>query len=170
MNSTIRPMQESDILAFYQAFAQQGWHKPTALFEQYFMQQQQGGRAVFVAAAGEQALGYATLLPEEEHGPFAHRGIPAIHDLNVLEKYQRQGVGSALLDEIERTAREKAAVICLGVGLHSGYGAAQRLYVKRGYVPDGSGVWYRNHPLTQYADCCNDDDLVLYLSKDLTQR
>lgn len=39
-------------------------------------------------------------------------------------------------------AAETSDTVCLGVGLHSGYGAAQRMYVLRGYVPDGSGVWY----------------------------
>lgn len=36
-----------------------------------------------------------------------------------------------------------------------------------GYIPDGSGVWYRDEVCPQYTDCCNDDDLVLYLSKEL---
>ena len=57
--------------------------------------------------------------------------------------------------------------ICIGVGLHSGYGSAQRMYVKRGYVPDGSGVWYRDKVCEPYEKCCNDDDLVLYLSKNI---
>lgn len=38
--------------------------------------------------------------------------------------------------------KEYSSTICLGVGLHYGYGAAQRMYVKRGYIPDGSGVWF----------------------------
>jgi len=52
-------------------------------------------------------------------------------------------------------------------GVHSGYGSAQRIYIKRGYIPDGTGVWYNNTQLEQYADCKNDDDLVLFLVKDL---
>ncbi len=43
---------------------------------------------------------------------------------------------------MEALAAETSDTVCLGVGLHSGYGAAQRMYVLRGYVPDGSGVWY----------------------------
>ena len=34
-------------------------------------------------------------------------------------------------------------------------------------VPDGSGVWYKDSPLEPYDDCQNDDDLVLYLQKNL---
>ena len=58
-------------------------------------------------------------------------------------------------------------VVGLSVGLHSGYGSAQRMYVKRGYVPDGSGVWFHDEVCPPYGDCRNDDDLVLYLSKKL---
>ena len=57
--------------------------------------------------------------------------------------------------------------VYLGVGLHAGYGSAQRMYVKRGYVPDGTGAWYDGAVCPPYADCRNDDDLVLYLSKSL---
>ena len=53
----------------------------------------------------------------------------------------------------------------LVVGLHHGYGAAQRLYIKSGFIPDGSGVWYNNQLLAAYAPCENNDGLVLYLSK-----
>lgn len=60
-----------------------------------------------------------------------------------------------------------ADTVYLAVGVHSGYGAAQRIYVKRGYIPDGSGVWYKGKQLEQYAPCCNDDDLLLFMSKKL---
>ncbi len=40
-----------------------------------------------------------------------------------------------------------------------------RLRHQRGYIPDGSGVWYKDRVCEPYRDCCNDDDLVLYLSK-----
>ena len=44
----------------------------------------------------------------------------------------------------------------------------ERIYIKRGYIPDGSGVWYDDAVLEPYAPCCNNDNLILYLSKDLT--
>lgn len=46
------------------------------------------------------------------------------------------------MDIAEEIAATYADTVYLGVGLHSGYGSAQRMYVKRGYIPDGSGVWY----------------------------
>ena len=95
-------------------------------------------------------------------------GYPEIVDFNVLEKFQRKGIGTKLMDVAEKIASEYADTVYLGVGLHSGYGSAQRMYVKRGYIPDGSGVWYKDKPCTPYDTIyTNDDDLVLYLSKKL---
>ena len=49
-----------------------------------------------------------------------------------------------------------------------GFGAAQRIYIKRGYIPDGSGIWYRDKLCVPYEDAyLIDDELVLYLSKKL---
>ena len=72
------------------------------------------------------------------------------------------------MDAAEKAAGQYADTVCLGVGLHDGYGSAQRMYVKRGYIPDGSGVWYQDKPCIQYETVCTvDDDLILYMSKKL---
>ena len=75
---------------------------------------------------------------------------------------------SRLMDAAEQIAGQYADTVWLAVGLHSGYGSAQRMYVKRGYIPDGSGVWYQGQPCGQYeTNIANDDSLVLFLSKKL---
>jgi len=71
------------------------------------------------------------------------------------------------MDHIEAEAAKISDSVCLGVGLHSGYGTAQRLYIKRGYIPDGSGVWYGRSPARQYEMVENGDSLILYVSKKL---
>lgn len=166
MEFEIRTMLKTDIIEFNKAFKAQGWENPISLFEKYYEEQNNDIRKVFVACSEKKLLGYVTLLPCDKHGPFADKKIPSVCDFNVLEKYQNYGIGTALLDSVERIVKEYSDKICLGVGLHSGYGPAQRMYIKRGYIPDGSGVWYKNKPLEQYADCKNDDDLVLYLLKE----
>lgn len=160
----IRAIIESDVEAFPQAFAAQGWNKPRALFESYLQAQRDGAFTVFVAEEEGRPVGYVLLKPTAPAGPYAGLGIPEIVDFNVLSAYQRRGVGSALLSEAEQCA---GGPVTLGVGLHAGYGPAQRLYAKRGYVPDGSGVWYRNSPAVPYEAVENDDDLVLYMAKGL---
>ena len=164
---TIRSMNKADIDFFPPAFSEQGWDTPRELFVSYYERQQRREIQVFVAETDGIPAGYVLLLPQEAHGPFAGRAIPVISDFNVLEKHQRAGIGSRLLDVAEAAAAETADEVCLGVGLHSGYGPAQRLYVKRGFIPDGSGVWYQDKLSAPYTACVNDDDLVLYLSKKL---
>ena len=91
--------------------------------------------------------------------------VSELTDFNVFESFQKRGIGTALLNKAEQVARHYSDVVSLGVGLHKGYGPAQRLYVGRGYMPDGSGVWFQNQPLMPYASCENNDELVLYFSK-----
>ncbi|CEG57848.1 hypothetical protein [Legionella fallonii] len=61
----------------------------------------------------------------------------------------------------ELEAVKKQNKVGIGVGLYDGYGSAQRLYIKRGYIPDGLGVTYDYNHVTPGADVCLDDDLVL---------
>ena len=117
-----------------------------------------------MAVVGEFLAGYITVIPLAKHGSFA--GLyPELTDFNVFESFQKRGIGTALLDKAEQVALKYSDVVTLGVGLHKGYGPAQRLYVKRGYIPDGSGLWFNNESLAPYASCENSDDLVLYFSK-----
>lgn len=122
-------------------------------------------RSVFIASKNQIVLGYVTLDFNPSYGPFKNQNIPMVIDLNVFQKYQHQGIGSLLMDTIEEYAFKYADFIGLGVGLHIGYGHAQRLYIKRGYIPDGTGVWYQNDIATPYERVSNDDDLNLYLVK-----
>jgi len=112
--------------------------------------------------------GYITILPAAKHGPFV--GVyPELSDFNVFERFRNRGIGNQLLEEAEKRVWLLSEIVTLGVGLHSGYGPAQRLYVKRGYIPDGSGIWFRDQPLDPYSSCENNDDLVLYFSKRLNR-
>ncbi len=163
----IRPMRSEDILDLSEGFRKQGWHKPAEQYATYLREQEAGTFRVIVAEVDGHAVGYAILAPQADHGPYAGKGYPEIRDFNVLIPFQGKGIGGRLMEVLEQLAAETSPVVTLGVGLHGGYGSAQRMYVKRGFVPDGSGIWYRDAPLPQEAPCHNDDDLVLYLSKAL---
>lgn len=162
---TIRSMIESDIKEIVHGFNSQGWGRDEDGLMKYYKEQSKGKREVLIADKDGNIAGYVTLLPETKEGPFAEKGIPEVVDFNVFIKYQRQGIGSKLMDNVEKLAKKKCNTISLAVGLHYGYGTAQRMYIKRGYIPDGSGAWYQNKQLEQYNKCENDDDLVLYMSK-----
>ncbi|KXT80877.1 acetyltransferase, GNAT family [Streptococcus oralis] len=163
---SIRKMQESDIKDLYRGFISQGWPGREEILARYFLEQECGEREVLVAEVEGALAGYITILPCAKQGPFAEI-YPELSDFNVFEPFQNQGIGNLLLEEAEKRVRLISDKVTLGVGLHSGYGPAQRLYIKRGYIPDGSGVWYQNHRPAMDATCEDIGDLVLYLLKDL---
>lgn len=169
-NLIIRSMVKNDIDKLANGFSEQGWHKSFELFNGYYNQQENNEKLVIIAEVNGEIAGYVTLLPFTKVGPFAYSAIPEIVDFNVLIKYQKKGIGNKIMDVTEELAKEKSEYVSLSVGLHSGYGSAQRMYVKRGYIPDGSGVWHNGKQLEPYSKCANDDDLTLYFLKSLKNK
>lgn len=166
----IRNMEPGDARVFTDGELAQGWHADIEKYNMRLRDQAAGKCISLTAVYRGQPAGYINVYktPADEGNPFVGRDWPEIIDFGVLQKYQRKGIGSRLMDAAERIAAELSDTVCLGVGLHNGYGSAQRMYVKRGYIPDGSGVWYRGKPCTPYDTIyTNDDDLVLHLSKKL---
>lgn len=163
---SIRKMQESDIKELSRGFISQGWPSREEILTRYFKEQECGEREVLVAEVEGALAGYITILPCAKQGPFAEI-YPELSDFNVFELFQNQGIGNLLLEEAEKRVKLISDKVTLGVGLHSGYGPAQRLYIKRGYIPDGTGVWYQNHQPAMNAVCEDIGELVLYLSKNL---
>jgi len=164
MNCTIRNIIKSDIESLSHGFMNQGWPGREEILARYFLEQESGEREVLVTEIDGAVASYVTILPSAKHGPFAEV-YSELSDFNVFEPFQNQGIGNLLLEEAEKRVKLISDKVTLGVGLHSGYGPAQRLYMKRGYIPDGTGVWYQNQPLEMNATIQNNDDLVLYLSK-----
>ena len=164
-NILIRNMLESDIDYFAEEFIKLNWGDRRDTLAVYFNEQSSLQRDVLVAEYNGVPAGYITLLQNAEHGPFANMNIPEIKDFNVLPTYRRLGIGNQLMEGIEEVAKSKNTQITLGVGLYSDYGTAQRMYVKRGYIPDGSGLWFNNKNLAPYEDCVNNDELNLFFVK-----
>lgn len=162
---TIRSMVPEDAKVYFDTYTSYDWHPQMEVYENYYKEQQNGERLVFVPEIEGKVVGICTLVLHPTEGPWGGQNIPEIVDLCVFFHIHKSGIGSKLLDVVEAEAAKRSDTVFLAVGCHSGYGAAQRIYVKRGYIPDGSGVWYQNKNLDQYAPCVNDDDLLLFMSK-----
>lgn len=163
----IRDMEQSDIENIVQGEREQGWNATADKYVTRLRERDEGKAIAFAAEYNGYIAGYIFVYPDSAYGAFAGQGYPEIVDFGVLGKYRRRGIGNKLMDVAEKTASQYGDTVYLGVGLHSGYGSAQRMYAKRGYIPDGSGVWYGEKICPQNAQCRNDDDLVLYLWKKL---
>ena len=160
----VRDLCAADIDAIVAGECAQGWHATRDKYEMRLRDTAEGRCTALCAEYCGKPVGYINLY-YRAYAPMDRTGLPEIVDFGVLEEYRKNGIGSALMDAAEALAAERADAVCLGVGLHSGYGAAQRMYVKRGYIPDGTGVWYGGKMLEPYAPCVNDDDLNLFFVK-----
>lgn len=164
----IRDMADYDASVITEEERKQGWNATIDKYRLRLKDQAEGRAISLIAEYCGNAAGYINVYPDSGQGAFAGKGYPEIVDFGVLEKYRRLGIGGKLMDIAESIAAEYGDVVYLGVGLHNGYGSAQRMYIKRGYIPDGTGVWYGEKICEPYTECCNDDDLILYLSKRLS--
>jgi GNAT superfamily N-acetyltransferase len=163
----IRLFERQDIPEIAQAFEQLGWNKPASQYERYLMEQVLKIRDVYIARVEGQFAGYLTICWQSTYAPFREKKIPEIMDFNVLPKFRRLGVGTQLMDKAEAEVTRASPVAGIGVGMTPDYGAAQKLYILRGYIPDGNGLYYRGRPI-QYGDAIKVDDyLALYLTKEL---
>jgi GNAT superfamily N-acetyltransferase len=167
MDAQIRPFDSKDIPEITRAFDEIGWNKPASQYEIYLAEQTFRLRDVYVATIKGQFAGYLTIAWKSSYVPFRTAGIPEITDFNVLPKYRRQGIGTQLMDQAEDVIAPISPIAGIGVGLTPDYGAAQRLYVLRGYVPNGLGVYSKDHPIQYEEEIKVDDHLVLYLTKEL---
>lgn len=161
----IRTMNEDDILLISSAFKNQGWNKPESQYKYYLAQQAEGLRKVFIADYKGAFAGYVTVLYKSEDPYFSEHKIPEIVDLNVLIKFRKLGIGSMLMDAAEAHCFSNAPHVGLSVGLLSDYGNAQKLYIKRGYMPVGDGIKSGNRILKYFDQVQVDDDLVLSFIK-----
>lgn len=163
----ILPFTAEDIRHLVKEFRRHNWPKPKSIFESYWHQQMTNERRIWLAFHDSQLAGYVTLKWISNYQPFAEKHIPEIMDLNVLPPYRNKGIGALLLDVAEKEAALRSEIVGLGVGLYRDYGAAQKLYIKKGYIPDGRGITYQYKSITPGTSALVDDDLVLWFTKTL---
>jgi ribosomal protein S18 acetylase RimI-like enzyme len=163
----IRRMTADDCEIITKAFASQNWNKPLAQYEKYLNEQIASTREVLVAETGGEFAGYLTIVWQSDFLPFRENNIPEIADFNVLIKFRNRGIGAKLMERAENLIAEKYKAVGIRVGLTGDYGAAQRMYVKRGYLPDGLGI-SQNGVSLKYGDKITiDDNLNLSFTKNL---
>jgi len=135
----IRPMTESDIDGIVRTFAK--WGKERAQYQRYCDEQQKDERVVLVGLDEDEIVGYVTIVWKSGYASFRKEGIPEIVDLNVITEYQRLGIGTALIRTTESmVSKHLKPVIGISVEQSPNYDAANRLYLKLGYYPDGKGI------------------------------
>jgi GNAT superfamily N-acetyltransferase len=164
---SIARLTDADIPEISAAFAVLGWNKPASQYWAYLDEQAKNERRVLVARADGVFAGYVTLLFVSHHEEFEAIGAPEIADFNVLPAFRNRGIGSMLMDAVEREASRVKPIVGIAVGLTADYGAAQRMYVKRGYIPTGAGLFADGKAPAYGEQVTVDDGLLLTFTKKL---
>jgi GNAT superfamily N-acetyltransferase len=164
----IRELNRGDLPSIVAASGGAAWNGGLKKWNQRLAEHEAGQRTVLLALDQPGILAYGSILWSSPYQPFRELEIPEIQDLVVHERYRRQGIGSRMIAALEQLARKRGCLqIGLGVGLYPDYGAAQRLYVNLGYVPDGRGATYNYAPAPGGSTFRIDDDLLIWLVKSL---
>lgn len=167
-NGIIRPMEQGDIQALINnfCFPWSSIQATTEKWTRYFEEHQKPIRTVYVVENGSEIIGYASLVHISECPSFRQNGIPEINDVWIAQKWRKQGFGKRLIQHLEQSARlENYEKIGLGVGLYADYGAAQKLYIQLGYMPDGCGITYNYQTTIPGVSYPLDDALILWMTK-----
>lgn len=150
-----------------EAFEQHQIPRPDKYYDWCEYENHTGARVTLLAFVEGVLAGVSHLKYVSDYPYFKELNIPEINDLNVFREYQRNGIANRIIEEFENIVSRQLPRIGIGVGLHRDYGAAQRIYVRRGYIPDGNGIIYDHQPVVPGSMVCADDDLNLYLIKEL---
>lgn len=101
---TIRSMEEGDAQVFFDEYTAQGWHPEISTYQTRLKDQAEGKCVAFTAVYRGHPAGSVYLYLTVKEGPFKEKGWPMIVDFSVLEKYQKKGIGSRLMDAAEKAA------------------------------------------------------------------
>lgn len=159
-------LEEAELLD--QEFAKRyGWYRQGDYVHKCLNENNTNKRVTMIAYYNDSLAGCCHLIYESQNPHFLDNNIPEINDLNVFPEYRRKHIANRLFDELELIASNTSNYIGLGVGLYRDYGNAQRMYTSRGYVMDGRGICYKNIPVKSGESVMVDDDLLIYLVKNL---
>ncbi len=161
----IERVAPADLAEVIQLFSEQVYPTHPQEAHRHFAGHAEGQADTFLASVTGVLAGYLTIRWQSNNPLFRQHNIPLIHHLAVFPAFQRQGIASRLMDMAEQLIATRARKAGITVGLFDAYGPAQRLYARRGYVPDGRGACQGQRPLKQGETVTVDHDLMLWLTK-----
>lgn len=168
MNLTFRVVRPDEITAVKQEVKPVFFSGDEAVIEQHFQDHENGASTTILGYEGERLVGIVTIRWHCRYPPFRDRQIPLIQNIEVRYEDRGRGIGGRLLERAEQEIAQRSPQAGICVGIFDAYGPAQRLYVQRGFVPDGRGLCRHHTPLKEGEMVKVDHDLLLWLIKDVS--
>ena len=162
----VRPIGTDEIPALCEAEGDKS-KENVEYYRRYLNWQQEGECAFLIAFLDGQIAGYVFVLFRDRWGSMAQARQPGLADLNVFPWNRRRGVGNALLEKAEMIAAQYGDTLHLDVHVTAHAGQALRLYFRRGYLPDGRGVYHRYQEYDTAQGMVDPEDLTILLLKKL---
>ncbi|AIQ58545.1 GNAT family N-acetyltransferase [Paenibacillus borealis] len=161
----VRRMMSSDIGMIHGGLTPHDVSKPLEYIEYCWEENQLNKRSTLLVFHETEFAGWGHVVYSPQYPYFAQNQIPEIQNFDIIPPFRKRGIGSVLIEALEAEAFAKSDTIGIGVGLYASYGTAQRMYIKRGFIPDGRGMIYDHLPVVPGNQVRVDDELTLYLTK-----
>ena len=165
-NIEVRPIRDDEIVALCKAEGDKS-EENIKYYERYLNWQREGECTFLIALLNGEIAGYVFVLYQDRWGSMADARQPGLADLNVFPWNRRCGVGNALLEKAEEIAASYGDSLHLDVHVTATAGQAHRLYFRRGYLPDGRGIYHKYKQYDNAMGEVNPEDLTLLLIKSL---
>ncbi|MBW7473175.1 GNAT family N-acetyltransferase [Paenibacillus oenotherae] len=162
-----RLVTSQQLIDWKESFVDHSVQRTEQYYEGCFNENSSGARLTLLAYWNMTIAGCAHVMFDTDYPFFQSNHIPEINDLLVFPEYRKQGIANELLEQLENHVARSHQRVGIGVGLNKDYGAAQRIYCRRGYIPDGHGVIYQNEEVNAGATVTVSDELIFYMVKEL---
>jgi GNAT superfamily N-acetyltransferase len=136
--------------------------------DEHFQDHANGASTTILGYEAGRLVGIVTIRWHPRYPLVRERGIPLIQNVEIRYEDRGRGLGDQMLARAEEEIARRSPIAGLVVGISQDYGPAQRLYAKRGFVPDGRGVCRQFTPLKHGEQVTVDHDLLLWLFKDVS--
>ena len=166
----IRQLSERDIVPCAEVFTGENehWIYNERVLRECFEDQERKLLVGWIAYVDDEPAGLVMLRFSTPYIHFTQQGIPEICDMFVLPKFRELGIATQLMSAAEKEAEKLGyKQVGLSVGLHFRFGAAHRMYSKRGFMPDGRGITHDHMHVPPGAVIPIGEHTCLWLVKDL---
>ena len=167
-NLTFRIVQPNEIAAVKQEVKSAFFSGDEATIDAHFQDHENGAGTTILGYEADRLVGIVTIRWFCRYPPFREKQIPLIQNIEIRYEDRGRGIGDLMMERTEQEIALRSLMAGICVGIFDTYGPAQRLYAKRGFVPDGRGVCHAHTPLTEGETVTVDHELLLWLVKDVS--
>src|SRR5215211_543621 len=107
--------------------------------EENFLGHKEGNSSTLFGYKNSELVGILTIRWKSRNPFLREANIPLFQNIEIRSDLRGRGHGGELMAKAEDFVSSRSDRVAICVSLSEAYGPAQRLYAKRGFIPDGRG-------------------------------